>query len=170
MQCKNSITHSNANQAIMFYLSASPSYHVVLPISLSKKLKWLTALPVGRWWEKNLNGHINWDNFLKWQHGNVLYSEQVPNHIHQTSSLDSSWWRWYSNVEMYMYIFNPSLPVTTHSCKQSTCPINNTALQLRYSHIMENSGKNKPSSKHYVGYKPTDWNIQKYIHRQKLQL
>lgn len=44
------------------------------------------------------------------------------------------------------------------------------ALQLWYSHIMENSGKNKPRSKHYVGYKPTDLNLWKYIRRKKLQL
>lgn len=117
--------------------------------------KWLVALPVGRWWGKNLNGRINWDNFPKWQSGNVLYSEQVwvPNHIYQTNSLDSSWWRWYSNIEKYMHIFDPSLPVTTPISKQSMCPINNTSLQLQYSHITEKRGKNKPSFKHYVGYK-----------------
>lgn len=126
MQCKNSITLTmqiklpcftyQPLQAIMlFYLSASQKNWSDWQHSL---------LASGE--KKNLNGHINWDNFLKWQHGNVLCSEQVPNHIHQTSSLDSSWWRWYSNVEMYICIFSPSLPVTTHSCKQSTCPINVT--------------------------------------------
>lgn len=135
-----------------------------------KKIEVTDSTPCWQLVRKNLNGRINWDNFPKWQCGDVLYSEQVPNHIHQTNSLDSSWWRWYSNVEMYVYIFNPSFPVITHICKQSMCPINNMALQLRDSHIMENSGKNKPSSKHSVGYKPTDWNIQKYIHRKKLQL
>ena len=104
----------SANQAIMFHLS-----EVTI------------ALPVGRWWGKNLNGHVNWDNFPKWKSGNVLYSEQVwvPNHIHQANSLDSSWWKWYSNVEKYMHIFDPSVPGTTPISKQSMCPINNMSLQ-----------------------------------------